>query len=74
LPYVDGYDLREVALVERKRLLRERVPAGEGMVRYSDHVEGEGDTFFDEACRLELEGIISKRRDSPYSGRAVTTG
>ena len=69
LPFVDGYDLREVPLLERKRLLRERVPRGEGMVRYSDHVEGKGQTFFEEACALELEGIISKRRDSAYSGR-----
>ena len=69
LPYVDGYDLTDVPLLDRKRLLRERIPAGTGMIRYSDHVEGEGETFFGEACRLGLEGIISKRRDSAYSGR-----
>jgi len=69
LPWVDGYDLTRVPLVERKRLLRERVPAGAGMVRYSDHVEGEGETFFKEACNIGLEGIVSKRRDSAYSGR-----
>jgi bifunctional non-homologous end joining protein LigD len=69
LPWVDGYDLQHVPLVERKRLLRERVPTSAGMIRYSDHVEGEGETFFGEACGLGLEGIISKRRDSAYSGR-----
>ena len=69
LPYVDGYDLTDVPLVDRKRLLRERVPAGSGMIRYSDHVEGNGETFFGEACGVGLEGIISKRRDSAYSGR-----
>src|SRR5258705_10572252 len=39
-----------------------------GPLRYSDHVEGNGPEFFKQACRLGLEGIISKRRDSPYRG------
>ena len=37
-----------------------------GVIRYSTHVEGRGDEFFDQACRMSLEGIISKRRDRPY--------
>ena len=65
LPYVDGYDLREASLVDRKVLLR-GIVAGDGLIRYSDHVAGSGRAFFDEACRLGLEGIISKRADSPY--------
>jgi len=68
VPYLDGYDLREVPLVERKKVLRSVLPSGEGMVRYSDHVQGEGPTFFAEACRLGLEGIVSKRADSAYRG------
>jgi bifunctional non-homologous end joining protein LigD len=67
VPYLDGYDLRSVPLHERKRVLRD-VVTGSGMIRYSDHVEGEGETFFTEACRMGLEGIISKRRDAPYRG------
>jgi bifunctional non-homologous end joining protein LigD len=31
-----------------------------------DHVEGQGGTFFEQACRLGLEGIVSKRRDLPH--------
>jgi bifunctional non-homologous end joining protein LigD len=46
------------ALVGRRRKTRH--------IRYSEHVEGNGQAFFDEACRLGLEGIISKRRDQPY--------
>ena len=65
LPYADGYDLRDVPLAQRKALLRKVVAEGP-VVRYSDHVEGNGPGFFDEACRLGLEGIISKRADSRY--------
>ncbi|HSC98538.1 MAG TPA: DNA ligase D, partial [Casimicrobiaceae bacterium] len=65
LPYLDGHDLCEAPLVDRKALLRELIGT-EPLVRYSDHVEGNGRAFFDEACRLGLEGIVSKRADSAY--------
>jgi bifunctional non-homologous end joining protein LigD len=68
LPYVNGYDLREMPLVARKQVLRQIVPGAEGTVRYSDHVQGEGATFLREACSVGLEGIISKRTDSAYRG------
>src|SRR6185436_14104235 len=35
-------------------------------IRYSAHVDGNGDSFFAHACKTGLEGIISKRRDQPY--------
>jgi bifunctional non-homologous end joining protein LigD len=41
-------------------------PKKTARIRYSDHVVGHGGTFFDKACRLGLEGIISKRKDQPY--------
>jgi bifunctional non-homologous end joining protein LigD len=72
LPYVNGYDLRGAALVDRKTLLRKIVGAG-SLVRFSEHVEGSGPAFFGEACRLGLEGIVSKRADARYEatrGRA----
>jgi bifunctional non-homologous end joining protein LigD len=37
-----------------------------GMLRYSDHQEGDPTAMHREACRLELEGIICKRADAPY--------
>jgi bifunctional non-homologous end joining protein LigD len=43
-------------------------PSRDGVLRYSDHVEGQGDRFFREACRMSLEGVVSKRRDAPYTG------
>ena len=72
LLHLDGHDLTRARLEERKALLQE-VLAAAGPVdrlRYSDHVAGSGREFFDQACRLGVEGIISKRRDAPYrSGR-----
>ena len=65
LPYVNGYDLRRAPLVERKALLRKMV-TDSPLVRFSDHVQGDGPAFFAEACKVGLEGIISKRIDSPY--------
>jgi bifunctional non-homologous end joining protein LigD len=51
--------------VARKKALRTVVGDGP-LIRYSDHVEGNGPSFFAQACKLGLEGIISKRADSAY--------
>jgi bifunctional non-homologous end joining protein LigD len=70
LIYANGYDLREVALGERKAALRAIVPRGDGSLRFSDDFDTEGEIVLANACRLSLEGIVSKRIDSPYrSGR-----
>jgi len=72
LLYCNGVDLRNVALVERKALLhRVLEPIAESAnVRFSEHLEQDGATMLDHACRMGLEGIISKRRNEPYrSGR-----
>jgi len=68
LIYIDGYNLTRTPLRERKRVLAELLePLGEtGTLRYSDHIEGNGAQFFKEACKLGLEGIVSKLADSPY--------
>lgn len=68
LLHLDGYDLTRVPLLERKRLLRSLVPdAPQGVVRYSDHVQGGGPSVRANACELALEGIISKRADARYA-------
>jgi bifunctional non-homologous end joining protein LigD len=74
LVYLDGHDLSALPLVERKQALAQLLQAADyepgGTVRYSDHVQGQGPEFFEQACSLGLEGIISKRADAPYrSGR-----
>jgi bifunctional non-homologous end joining protein LigD len=72
LLYLDGKDLRKATLADRKaalRLLFDDLPQG-GTVRFSDHLEEDGATLVRHACRMGLEGIISKRADQPYrSGR-----
>ena len=66
LLHLDGYDLGPCALGDRKKLLAELLQGTEDPFRYSDHVEGNGKAFFQEACRLRLEGIVSKRADRPH--------
>jgi bifunctional non-homologous end joining protein LigD len=66
LVHLDGWNLAEAKLVDRKSLLKPLIPAGEGLVRYSDHQEGNGKAFFGAACKVELEGMIAKQRDAPY--------
>jgi bifunctional non-homologous end joining protein LigD len=68
--YLDGYDLREVALIRRKELLNRLIGTGGGVVRYSSHFEEDGRLVLQRACALGLEGIVSKLTQSAYaSGR-----
>src|SRR6476660_9692464 len=57
LIYVEGFSLTQTPLSERKRVLAELLEgSGAGSVlRYSDHIEGNGAQFFKEACKLGLE-------------------
>ena len=63
----DGQSLEGSPLVARKAALeRLMADAPEGPVRFSEHVVGTGGKFFAQACRMKLEGIVSKRADAPY--------
>ena len=75
LLHLDGFDLRETPLRERKAALAKIVAADgvDGRIRFSDHLPGDGDTIFRHACRLGLEGIVSKRLSSPYRSGRVTS-
>ncbi len=66
--YLDGFSLLAVPLIERKSVLEKllSVDKTKGQLRYSDHVVGEGLQFFKQACKYDLEGIISKLANSPY--------
>jgi bifunctional non-homologous end joining protein LigD len=68
---LDGDDLRREPLDVRKATLRSLlVKVGPGL-RWNEHIEGDGESIFRHACKLGLEGIVSKRKDSPYrSGRS----
>ncbi|MGB3537478.1 MAG: DNA ligase D [Mesorhizobium sp.] len=69
---LDGEDLRGEPLIERKEKLRELL--GEqpenSALRFSDHFVEPGKIMLEHACRMGLEGVVSKRADAPYrSGR-----
>jgi bifunctional non-homologous end joining protein LigD len=73
LMYLDGHDLRDAPLIERKGMLEDLVGTDPGRVRYSNHFGETGAMVLRHACRLSLEGIISKEADAPYrSGRGKT--
>ena len=64
---LEGERLEALPLEERKARLKKLVGGRKtGRIRFADHVNGQGDAFFAQACRLGLEGIVSKRRDLPY--------
>ncbi len=69
-----GKDLRRLPLLERKRQLKKALRPFQGkqqsLIRYVDLFESPGTAVLQSACRMSLEGIISKRLDAPYvSGR-----
>jgi bifunctional non-homologous end joining protein LigD len=71
LVWLDGEDLRPLPLIERKarleKLFGKRPPSS---LAYSSHVVGQGSAFHRKACKLGLEGIVSKLASAPYhSGR-----
>jgi bifunctional non-homologous end joining protein LigD len=75
LLYANGDDLRDLPLVERKARLRsmlEKRRASGRSIRYLEHFQVPGDAVLKSACRMNLEGVVSKRLDAPYrSGRGT---
>ena len=65
--YLDGYDLRLVALEQRKQVLAQIIAPSE-LVRYSDHFP-QGLALFEAAKQKGLEGILAKKRVSHYEER-----
>jgi bifunctional non-homologous end joining protein LigD len=64
LLYCEGFDLTQATLSDRKALLQQiGLPAP---LRFSEHLAQDGPVMFEHACRLGLEGIVSKRVDLPY--------
>ena len=73
LLYLDGLDLRRVALEQRKQLLHDRIAAGgdgqNGVIQFSDHYAEKGLDLFEAAKQRGLEGIVAKKRSSAYQER-----
>ena len=66
LVYLNGEDLSDVPLLERKKRLRSIVRKNASRVLYVDHVVGLGKALFAEVCKRDLEGIVAKLAISPY--------
>ncbi|WP_422032698.1 DNA ligase D [Reyranella sp.] len=73
LLFLEGEDLQALPLSDRKARLKQvldRLPGQSAALRYVDHFETAGDAVLQSACRMHLEGIVSKELDAPYkSGR-----
>jgi bifunctional non-homologous end joining protein LigD len=69
---LNGQDMRRDTLEARKAALqRILIRAGPG-IGFNEHIKGDGASVFQDACKLGLEGIVSKRKDSRYiSGRSL---
>lgn len=68
--YLNGTDLREEPLIERKKILKKLLNNSSKEIIFNDHIFEEGEDFFQITCDYKLEGIVSKLVDGPYvSGR-----
>jgi bifunctional non-homologous end joining protein LigD len=75
LLFADGVDIRGLPLAQRKaqlkKLLEARPKSKASLIRYVEHFETGGDAVLQSACKLSLEGIVSKKLSAPYrSGRS----
>src|SRR4029077_18033453 len=68
LLYLNGYDLRKAALIDRRQLLASILLPSE-MVRYSEHFAGKGTELLDAVRAKGLEGIIAKQAQSRYESK-----
>jgi bifunctional non-homologous end joining protein LigD len=70
LLFTEGEDLRPLPLTDRKARLQALLKGADKRLRYVEHFATGGDAVLQSACRMDLEGIVSKRLDAPYrSGR-----
>lgn len=65
LLYLNGHSTMELPLIQRKELLKEALVEG-NHVKYCDHVEKDGKTFFEAITKQELEGMMAKNKSSQY--------
>ncbi len=74
VPFFEGHDLRKVALLERRALLKRLLDAkGSERVRFSEDFPADAASVIETACKLRLEGIIAKRKDAAYVSRRTET-
>jgi bifunctional non-homologous end joining protein LigD len=63
---LNGHDLRDLPLGDRKKRLARLVGKRRLGIVLSDHTDEDGATVFEQACKMGLEGIVSKRLRAPY--------
>jgi bifunctional non-homologous end joining protein LigD len=68
LLHLDGIDVTEAPLLERKKLLQELLKGSPGHLAFSSHIQGDGESAYKLAGERHFEGIISKRADRAYHG------
>jgi bifunctional non-homologous end joining protein LigD len=72
LLYLNGFDLRNLPLVERKMHLKKLITKTD--IQFSESFEVDGSEMYKHACSVGLEGVVSKVRDAPTVLVAATTG
>jgi bifunctional non-homologous end joining protein LigD len=73
LLYANGEDLADLPLLERKARLKALLPEDGERIRYVEHFQSGGEAVLQSACRMSLEGVVSKKLDAPYrSGKPGT--
>lgn len=71
LLYIDGFDIRKCSLLDRKAVLAELMKNAKPPLMYSEHLEVDGKDMYRDACKLKLEGVVSKTVTGTYqSGRS----
>jgi bifunctional non-homologous end joining protein LigD len=63
---LDGKDLKNLPLHERKEILQKVIPPGDDLLRMSDHLGGRPEQLWAEVCHRGLEGLVGKQRNSKY--------
>ncbi len=70
LPYLNGVDLREVPLEERRVALSTVLKVNQDpLLRFSDSFGEAPEALLNSACQMQMEGLIGKRLGSPYVSR-----
>ncbi len=73
LLHLNGHNLRNLPLLERKTILANLLANAPEYVRLSEHIQSNGEVIFRKACEMHAEGIVSKRADARYvSGRTTS--
>ena len=73
LLHADGQDLTDLPLADRKTRLKTLLSGDGERIRYVEHFTSGGEAVLQSACRMSLEGVVSKKLDAPYrSGKSAT--